>query len=116
MAAEQTRLDYYDLENKHLDAPVDMPKKKDAKGIDQPVFDESVYFRPPPGIQRTPDANPVPGTNLSYRYPSKNSTCLFQEVRLAVAGLDAKDFEKDIVQPFPGLGGKVRISACVPHI
>lgn len=87
MHKAQENWQHYDQENKFLDKAVIFPTVKDKDGHDVPIADE--FFRPPKGIDATPEKQPRNGLMWEYRPGPKGSA--FARVDLAFEQGD-KDF------------------------
>lgn len=94
MRAEEDRLRYIDEEDRLLADPVEVPPG--AEGEAPPV---DVFFRPPKGIQRSPETNPNFAPLIRFR--SSNTTVPFSEVYLNVSGKSLADFRSDVLRVFP---------------
>ncbi|HWG44117.1 MAG TPA: hypothetical protein VN688_15170 [Gemmataceae bacterium] len=93
MLKAQEREQRFRLENKELDEPVQAPKLKDNDGKEKSL---NLFFRPPRGIQSTPEPSPLGG--LLWRYRNRTSGD-FAYVEMAFAE-DSKDFAAEVLRNY----------------
>jgi hypothetical protein len=94
MRETQKRYDLFLEEQKYLDAPVQMPKRKVQSETDKEPREEdvaNVFFRPPKGIKAVPEA----GSGLLWRYLSQPNND-FTRVEMAFAEGN-KDFAREVL-------------------
>jgi len=106
MGHEQARLEYFDRENQLLAAPIKWPErkeeKKDEKAPDN-FLPTDVFFRPPKGIEPTPQT--AGQFQRLLPSPKAETQPLFQEIRILVAkGKGREAFRPEALQAL-GVGG-----------
>jgi hypothetical protein len=93
----QEREARFRLENKYLDAPVQIPTQKDKDDHDVPVA--NVFFRPPKGISSKAEGGP-----FLWHYRARSSGD-FVSVDMAFAPPDDKDFVAKVFNYYPRAEG-----------
>lgn len=94
MIETQKRADHFYEESKYLDEPVKMPIEKDKDGKEKSLA--NVFFRPPKGI----DATPQPRNDPIWRYNPRKDGSNFAYVEMAFAQ-DDKDFVTKVLNNYP---------------